>query len=181
MIIGSRRQRKATEGKRQPTAMGSIMRNSENLRLASSVARPTLASVFLLMMPLTILGQSSGGAIRGTITDPSGAVIQGATVTLVQGGTGETRRLASNSAGLYDAPNLPIGTYALTVAASGFSTGKRTGIEVLVGSERVIDVGLTVGAAEQTVTATAEGAAVDSATSETGAVETGRVERTAVK
>jgi hypothetical protein len=177
MIISSRRQRNATEGKRQPTAMGSIMTNSEKWRLASSVPRPTLASVFLLMMPVSDLGQSSGGVIRGTITDPSSAVIQGATVTIVQGGTGETRRLASNSAGLYDAPNLPIGTYTLTVAASGFSTVVRTGIEVRVGSERVIDVGLTIGAAEQTVTATAEGAAVDLATSETGGVETGQVVR----
>lgn len=153
------------------------MRNCENSRLASGIAGPTLASVFLLMMPVTVLGQSSGGAIRGTITDPSGAVIEGATITVVQGGTGETRRLQTNGAGLYDAPNLPIGTYTLTVAANGFSTAERASIEVQVGSERVVDVELGVGPAGQTVTATAEPASVDLATSETGAVETGQVVR----
>jgi Carboxypeptidase regulatory-like domain/TonB dependent receptor len=129
------------------------------------------------MMPVTVLAQSSGGAIRGTITDSSGAVIQSAAVTIVQAGTGETRRLASNSAGLYDAPNLPIGTYRLTVTARGFSSGERTGIEVRVGSERVVDVELAIGAAEQTVTATSEAATVDLATSQTGGVESGKVVR----
>ncbi|HXJ40659.1 MAG TPA: carboxypeptidase-like regulatory domain-containing protein, partial [Bryobacteraceae bacterium] len=153
------------------------MRSSKTLRPASSVVRATLASVFLLIMPVSVLGQSSGGAIRGTITDPSGAVIQGAAVTIVEHGTGETRRLQTNSAGLYDAPNLPIGTYQLTAMAIGFSTAARTGIEVRVGSERVIDLALTIGPAGQTVTAISEPASVDLATSETGAVETGQVVR----
>jgi hypothetical protein len=129
------------------------------------------------MMTRTILAQSSGGAIRGAITDSSGAVIQSAAVTIVQAGTGEIRRLASNSAGLYDAPNLPIGAYRLTVTARGFSTGERTGIEVRVGSELVVDVELAIGAAEQTVTATSQAATVDLATSQTGGVESGKVVR----
>jgi hypothetical protein len=104
-------------------------------------------------------------------------VIQGAVVNIVQAGTGETRRLQSSSSGLYDAPNLPIGTYQLTAMARGFSTVARTGIEVRVGSERVVDVELMIGPAEQTVTATLEPASVDLATSETGAVEAGRVVR----
>jgi hypothetical protein len=136
-----------------------------------------LAGVFLLMIPVTVLAQSSGGAIRGTITDASGAVVQSASVTIIEGGAGETRRLVSNSAGLYDAPNLPVGTYKLTVTAAGFSTGERTGIEVGVGSERVIDVELAIGAAEETVTASADAAAVDLATSQTGGVESGKVVR----
>jgi hypothetical protein len=151
----------------------STMRNSENVLLGSSL----VAGAFLLMMPVAALAQSSGGAIRGTIADSSGAVIQGAALTIVQAGTGETRRLQSNSAGVYDAPNLPIGTYRLTVAARGFSTGERTGIEVQVGSERVVDVELAIGPAEQTVSAVSEPATVDLATSETGGVETGKIVR----
>lgn len=142
------------------------MKNSDNLHPASSVAGPTLASLILLIMPVAVLGRSSGGAIRGTITNSSGAAMQGATVTILAGSTGETRRLQTNSAGLCDAPNLPIGTYRLTAMA-----------EVRVGSERVIDVVLTIGPAERTVTATPEAASVDLATSETGAVETGQVVR----
>jgi hypothetical protein len=156
------------------TSKEPAMRNFENLGLGSIVGS-ALASALLLMMPVGVPAQSSGGAIRGTITDSSGAVIQGAAVTIVQAGAGETRRLASNSAGLFDAPNLPIGTYGLTVTATGFASAERTRIEVQVGSERVVDVELAVGAGEQTVTATAEAATVDLATSEAGGVESGKV------
>ena len=75
----------------EPTSAESTVRKSEHLRLGSSVACTALASAFLLMLPVTVWGQSSGGAIRGTITDSSGAVIQAAVVTIVQAGTGETR------------------------------------------------------------------------------------------
>ena len=119
-----------------------------------SAPHPVHKLALLFVIPVAVLAQSSGGAIRGTITDPSGAVIQGAVVNIVQAGTGETRQLRSNSTGLYDAPNLPIGTYRLTAMARGFSTVARTGIEVRVGSERIVDVELTIGPAEQTVTAT---------------------------
>src|SRR5690349_12613748 len=104
--------------------------NSKRISLALSIADIVLVGAFLLMTPVTLMAQSSGGTIRGTITDSSGAVIQSAAVRIVQVGTGETRRLSSNSAGLYDAPNLPVGTYSLTVTATGFSTGERMGIEV---------------------------------------------------
>jgi hypothetical protein len=152
------------------------MRNTKRSSLGPS-ANTALATAVLFIIPVTILAQGSGGTIRGTITDASGAVIQSASVTIVEGGTGETRRLGSNSAGLYDAPNLPVGTYKLKVTAAGFSTGERTGIEVGVGSERVIDVELTVGAAEETVTASADGAGMDLATSQTGGIESGKVVR----
>src|SRR5580658_1009874 len=95
------------------------------VRIAKACAREgvlqvsVLAGVFLLTVPVTVLAQRSGGTIRGAVTDSSGAVIQNASVTIIEGGTGEARRLVSNSAGLYDAPNLPVGTYKLTVTAAG--------------------------------------------------------------
>src|SRR5579863_5143293 len=55
--------------------------------------RASIAGVCLLVIPAGALAQSSGGALRGTITDPSGAVVQNATVTIVGDGTVETRRL----------------------------------------------------------------------------------------
>ena len=63
------------------------------------------------------------------------------------------------------------------MTARGFSIGERTGIEVQVGSELVVDVELAIGAAEQTITATSEAATVDLATSQTGGVERGEVVR----
>jgi hypothetical protein len=69
------------------------------------------------------------------------------------------------------------GAYKLKLTAAGFLTGERTGIDVGVCSERVIDVELAVGVAEETVTASADGAGVDLATSQTGGIEIGKVVR----
>jgi hypothetical protein len=168
----ARRAYRLCEERGNPTT-NRLASKSESLCLGASIA----SSLLLFMIQVTVLAQSSGGAIRGTITDASGGVIQHASIAIIDGGTGETRRLVSNSAGIYDAPNLPVGTYKLTVTAPGFSTGEHIGIEVGVGAARVIDVNLAVGAAEETVTASADAAAVDLAAAQTGSVESGKVVR----
>ena len=151
------------------------MRTSDNSCQRAGPAGTGVTGTFLLLIPVTVFAQSSGGAIRGTITNTSGGVIQNARVTIIEVGTTETRRLVSSSAGLYDAPNLAVGTYKLTVTAAGFSTGERAGIEIRVGSERLIDAELAGGSAEQTVTATSDAETVDLATLQAGGIETGKV------
>src|SRR6202790_616918 len=94
----------------------------------------------------TASAQTSGGAIRGTVSDPSGALVPGAGITIEEVSTSENWRLASSSAGLYNAPNLPVGRYNLTVKAPGFSTAEHTNIDVQVGLERVVNVQLALGA-----------------------------------
>jgi hypothetical protein len=91
--------------------------------------------------------------------------------------TSENRRLVSSSAGLYNAPDLPVGRYNLTVKAPGFSTAERTNIDVQVGSESVIDVQLVLGRSEEKVTVASQAATVELATSQTGAVNSGEVVR----
>src|ERR1022692_3806335 len=86
----------------------------------------------------TASAQTSGGAIRGTVSDPSGALVPGAGITIEEISTSENWRLVSSSAGLYDAPNLPVGRYNVTVKGPGFSIAERTNIDVQVGSERVV-------------------------------------------
>src|SRR5713226_4577756 len=68
--------------------------------------------------------QVSGATLSGTITDPSGAVIAGAQVSIANKATGVTRAVTTDAAGLYSAPNLLPGDYEVTIAASGFSTTK---------------------------------------------------------
>jgi hypothetical protein len=68
--------------------------------------------------------QVSGATLSGTITDPSGAIIAGAKVSITNTATGITRDVTTDSAGLYSAPNLLPGPYEFTVGASGFSTTK---------------------------------------------------------
>jgi Carboxypeptidase regulatory-like domain len=136
-----------------------------------------VSTLLAVMTAATSFAQTSGGAIRGTVSDPSGASVPGADVTIEEVSTSETWRLVSSSAGLYNGPNLPVGRYNVTVKAPGFSTAERTNIDVQVGSESVIDVQLVLGKSEEKVTVASQAATVDLATSQTGAVNSGEVVR----
>ena len=133
--------------------------------------------MLVFMTAATACAQTSGGAIRGTVSDPSGASVPRADIIIEEVSTSEIWRLVSSSAGLYDGPNLPVGRYNVTVKAPGFSTAERTNIDVQVGSESVINVRLVLGKSEQKVTVVSQAAAVDLATSQTGAVNRGEVVR----
>jgi len=136
-----------------------------------------VSTLLAVITAATASAQTSGGAIRGTVSDPSGALVPGAGITIEEVSTSEKWRVASSSSGLYDAPNLPVGRYNVTVKARGFSTAERTNVDVQVGSERVINVQLVLGKSEERVTVASQAATVDLATSQTGAVDSGEVVR----
>jgi hypothetical protein len=129
------------------------------------------------LLPNSANGQISDGEVRGTIVDPSGAVVQGAKITIEGIASGEIRRMVSNASGFYDAPHLPVGLYRLTVEAPGFSPGKRTGVSVQVASENVVDVRLAIPGAGETITVAPQTEIVDLATSHIGAVDGGQIIR----
>jgi hypothetical protein len=99
---------------------------------ASMVAFP------VLLLAAAALGQSTFGSFTGTVTDPSGAVIPGATVEIINDGTGATRQVTTSSAGVFNVPNLDIGDYKVRVTAKGFSTYDRTGLRLT--ANQVIDL-----------------------------------------
>ena len=92
------------------------------------------------------------GAVSGTVTDQSGAVVPGAAITIVNDNTGFTRSTTSASAGDYSLTSLPLGTYTLTVSAQGFKPVKQTGISVAAGTVNQQNVQLSVGSTTQQVT-----------------------------
>jgi Carboxypeptidase regulatory-like domain/TonB dependent receptor/TonB-dependent Receptor Plug Domain len=96
-------------------------------------------------------GQTFRGTILGTVTDTSGAAISGATVSVKNTGTGLLRTVNTGDDGSYSAPELPIGTYSVTVEKSGFKVGLVNGISVEVSTERRADVVLQPGDVSQTV------------------------------
>ena len=83
--------------------------------------------------------------IRGTATDPTGAVVPGVEVTLTQTETGVKRSAISDESGLYLIPNLPLGPYRLEAMKMGFRTYVQTGIVLQVGSNPTVPVTLAVG------------------------------------
>jgi hypothetical protein len=102
----------------------------------------------------TAFGQSLvSGDLTGTVTDPTGAVVANAPVSLTNNGTGETRTTSTNSSGLYRFSLLSPGTYTVSVTAQGFSKTEAQ-FNVNVGQSTVANVKLAVGASSQTVEVT---------------------------
>jgi hypothetical protein len=99
-----------------------------------------------------IFAQTAGtGVIVGAVTDPSGATVFGATVTLTDTATNAVRTTTTNESGKYDFPNLPPGKYNLTIVKAGFRQAKFTNQDVLVGESRTLDAKLELGASTESV------------------------------
>jgi hypothetical protein len=129
-------------------------------------------SVLLFSNCFAAHAQVAGGSILGTVTDPSGAVLPNAEITIKDVATGIVRSVTSNSAGFYLAPNLPAGQYDLRITAPGFSAGTATGITLTVGAEQSINVVLKVGASNSSIEVTDIASGVDTANSTiSGAVD----------
>lgn len=103
-------------------------------------------TLFLLCAAKSALGQLDAGSITGTLRDPSGAVIVGATVTIRNVATGVTTVLKTNSDGTYQALALIPGTYSVEASAAGFSTAKNATVEVHVKTRAEVDFNLVPGA-----------------------------------
>lgn len=99
--------------------------------------------------------QTVYGSMAGTVTDPTGAVVAGAKVQAKSNQSGTTFDTQSTSAGSYRFPELPIGTYDVTVNASGFKPTTLTGVIVNLQITTALDVKLAVGAATESVTVNA--------------------------
>ena len=127
----------------------------------------------------SLFGQSqvATAALSGTITDPSGAAVVGAQVTAKNADTGFVRETTSTGAGLYKVMELPVGTYELTVKASGFRITQIPGVELSVGAEATLDIPLQIGTSTATVTVSSEVPLIEAASSETSTtVSTRQVE-----
>src|SRR5712664_145054 len=98
--------------------------------------------------------QVSGATLSGTVTDPSGAAITGAKVSIANKATGVTRDVATDAAGFYSAPNLRPGPYEVTALASGVSTAKQADLTLTVGAQQVLDLPLKIGESTQTILVT---------------------------
>lgn len=113
--------------------------------------------VLLALVPgaLPLAAQQTLGSLLGTITDPSGGVVPGARVTLLDQDTGLERTTTSTSAGSYSFYDLAINTYTLTIAAPGFSDSKFPNLNVQAERTVTLNATLTVGSVNNTVTVNA--------------------------
>jgi carboxypeptidase family protein len=114
-------------------------------------------SVLLLFSSLSLAQTASTGALTGTLTDASGAVVAGATVKITNETTGESRTVTSRRDGSFLAALLPPGRYRLEVSNRGFKTLLRTGIQVFVTEKQDVHLTLEIGSANVTVEVQAAG------------------------
>jgi hypothetical protein len=121
-----------------------------------------VALVFLLVVcvgsSLPACGQStSTGTVAGTVTDPTGAVVAGATVTLTDIGTNTARTTTSNASGRYIYVDVNPGIYSIAVSKTGFATSKTENQEVKVGASLTLNLSLQVGGGNVVVEVTTAG------------------------
>jgi hypothetical protein len=124
--------------------------------------RPTLRSVFAIFVIFVlsvglVRAQDTAGTILGTITDASGGVLPGVSVTVKNTDTSQSRTIVTDDGGRYRVALLAPGHYEITAQLSGFQTMVRSGITVTVGQQAVVDARMSLGNVSESITV--EGAA----------------------
>ena len=123
-----------------------------------------LAAVILLGTGY-LRAQGATAAISGTVMDPTGAAIPGASITIKNVQTALTRNIISDDQGRYVAPELQIGDYEVQGSLPGFQTVVRRGIQLTVGSRPVVDLQLPIGQPSETISVTGELSQVETTSS----------------
>ena len=120
-----------------------------------------LVVLAVVVLTISALAQVQNGQFTGTVTDPSGAAISNAKVIVVNTGTNFTLTSTTTDSGLYNARELPVGTYKITVEASGFKTSADTDLTVNAGTIQRVDFKMQLGQTREIVEVTGEASAVD--------------------
>src|SRR5258708_6412733 len=115
-----------------------------------NLASLCLAASLLLSVP-GAWAQSFFANLTGTVTDASGAVVPGATVTIQDVSTKVSRQIKTNASGYFSATNLPAGTYNVSAEASGFEKWRATGIALQGSDNKTINIPMKIGASTEVV------------------------------
>src|SRR5438128_7346055 len=120
--------------------------------------RTLLLIVCLILLALPIaMAHSAGGSIKGRVTDPKGAVVVGAAITVTDLETNQTFAAVTDQQGQYKIEGLPAGIYSVTVSAQGFSEGRRDDVKVNDASVAAVDIKLEIAPVEASLTITTAG------------------------
>ncbi|HTS04802.1 MAG TPA: carboxypeptidase-like regulatory domain-containing protein, partial [Candidatus Eisenbacteria bacterium] len=130
--------------------------------------------VLVLIFSLSASAQVDRGAIVGTVTDPAGARISGAEVTVTNVETNQPTRVTTNDEGTFAANLLKIGTYSIAAEKAGFQTTVQQNVEVGVNQSVKVDLVLKIGSASEKVEVTAAPALLQTEQSSLGTIETER-------
>jgi hypothetical protein len=130
--------------------------------------------LFVSLFALAAFGQDATGRILGTVTDPTGAVVPGAKVTITNVDTGSNRETRSDRDGNYQVVDLPIGAYHVSAEATGFSKAVTADYKLQINQNLRIDLALKVGATTEVVRVEGEAAGVETVNATLGQSVTSR-------
>ena len=129
-----------------------------------------LGLVLVLAFALNLQAQGERGTIRGTVLDPTGAAVPGATVTVTNTTTGVSKTTTTTGSGLYNVTQLRPETYTVSVELAGFKRAVQDGVEVNVAAVVGLDFTLELGAVAETVEVTAVAPQLRTETTEVGTI-----------
>ena len=121
----------------------------------------TLLGLFLLTVSTIGFGQDTNASLSGTVTDPTGAAIPGAKLTITNEATSFQSSFVSDETGAYTFRNLTPGKYHVDISAAGFKSSTQKGIELAANQVARLDLHLTVGKTDETVTVTADSSLIN--------------------
>jgi hypothetical protein len=120
-----------------------------------------LICLVVMLFALTSLAQIQNGQFAGTVTDPSGAAVPNAKITMTNQATGLSVTATTNSTGAYQVSELPPGTYKITIEAAGFKTFSDVGVTLNAGTTAHVDAKMTLGQTREIVEVTGESSQVN--------------------
>jgi hypothetical protein len=129
-----------------------------------------LVGAISILVPTLLPAQGTGGRILGRVADPSGAVLAHAKVIVTNEATGVGRDTQTNDNGDYSFPEVPVGTYILTVELAGFKKDVRRGVTVDLNQIITLNIVMRVGTAQEVIDVTSEAPLVDTTSTQLGAV-----------
>src|SRR5580704_16392290 len=136
-----------------------------------SVGRTQLAVLFVLtLLCIQPMWGALGGSVSGTVSDPKGGAVAGASVTAINTATNIRQTITTNSIGVYLFPELEVGTYDIEVEAKSFRTYRRTNLIVDTDSKLRVDTPLMLGDQRESVTVQATAERVDTVNTQLGEV-----------
>jgi len=118
--------------------------------LRGSLGATGIVLAILWLLSTSTSAQTTFGSITGTVTDPAGALIVGASVTVTNDDTGAKRSAPTSSGGVFNVTDLNVGSYTLRVASPGFATYEQRGLALSANRVVNVDVQLSIAAATTT-------------------------------
>src|SRR6516162_905579 len=111
---------------------------------------------FLLLAAVSLAFSQGFGSLVGTVTDPTGAVIAGAKVTITNPATGQAREESTNAQGYFTAASLRPATYDVVASAPGFSQAAKNGVTLLADQSVTVNIAVSIGSATESISVTGE-------------------------